>query len=76
MSSNSITYNSNNEIAQKSKFSEFMRILSELTKFKITFFVSLTTYVGFILHSGAINFDFLLPTLGVLVLASASAAGR
>lgn len=74
MPSNSITYNSNNDIAQKSKFSDFIGVLSELTKFRITFFVSITTYVGFILHSGTINFDFLLPTIGVLILASGASA--
>ncbi len=71
---NSITYFSKNEFTQKSKLSEFLGILSELTKFRITFFVSVTTYVGFILHSGSINLDFLIPTIGVLILASGASA--
>ncbi len=71
---NTTTYYSKSEITQKSKLSEFVGILSELTKFRITFFVSVTTYVGFILYSGTINLDFLLPTIGVLILASGASA--
>lgn len=71
---NSITYFSKNEFSQKSKLIEFLGIISDLTKLRITFFVSVTTYVGFILHSGTINFNFLLPTIGVLILASGASA--
>ncbi len=49
-------------------------ILLELTKFKITFFVSVTTTVGFILFDGKINLDLLLVTIGVLFLASGASA--
>ncbi|MBK8946785.1 MAG: protoheme IX farnesyltransferase [Ignavibacteriae bacterium] len=49
-------------------------ILIELTKFKITFFVSVTTTVGFILFDAKINFDLLIVTLGVLFLAAGASA--
>jgi len=56
------------------KFYEFKGILSDLTKFRITFFVSFTTFVGFILHSGKLNLNFVVPTIGVLILASGASA--
>jgi len=56
------------------KMNEFLGILSELTKFRITFFVSVTTFVGYILQSGRIDFSFIFPTLGVLILACGASA--
>ncbi|MBK7106447.1 MAG: protoheme IX farnesyltransferase [Ignavibacteriae bacterium] len=61
----------------KSFFQTFVKhknILMELTKFKITFFVSVTTTVGFILFDGKINFELLIVTVGVLFLASGASA--
>lgn len=52
----------------------YKEILSELTKFRITFFVTVTTFVGYILQSGRIDLNFILPTLGVLILASGASA--
>jgi len=57
-----------------SKLVDYKSILLELTKFRITFFVSVTTFVGYILHDGKIDFNFVLPTLGVLILASGASA--
>lgn len=61
-----------------SSFSEnikyFSKVLAELTKIKITFFVSVTTFVGYILHHGSINLNFFLSTIGVLILASGASA--
>lgn len=60
--------------SKSASLSEFINILSELTKFRITFFVSVTTFVGFILQSKEISFDFIYPALAVLVLASGASA--
>lgn len=51
------------------RISKFKDILFELTKIRITFFVSVTTFVGFLLHNGGMNFNIILPTIGVLILA-------
>lgn len=66
-------------IANKSSSSldriqNFISVLSELTKFKITFFVSVTTFVGYILHNGKIDLEFIIPALGVLILASGASS--
>lgn len=77
MSFSTITITENNESEKQqilSRFGEFVNILMELTKFRITFFVSLTTFVGYILHNGKIDFNFILPTFGVLILASGASA--
>ncbi len=47
--------------------------LLELSKFRITSFSTLTTTVGYILATGKINFQLLIPTAGVLFLACGSA---
>jgi heme o synthase len=54
--------------------SEFKIILSELTKFKITFFVTLTTSIGYLLFEPKINFQLILTSVGVLVLASGASS--
>lgn len=72
-----ITIENKSQSSLKSWFSsiaEFKELLSELTKFKITFFVSVTTFVGYILHNHAVDIYFLLPTIGVLILASGASA--
>jgi protoheme IX farnesyltransferase len=74
MPNKTLTLNSKREISWISKIHEFLNILSDLTKFRITFFVSITTFVGFILHSKSITTNFILPTLGVLVLACGASA--
>ncbi len=53
---------------------EFKNIFSELTKFKITFFVTVTTTVGYLLFNGKIDFQFFVTTIGVLILASGASS--
>ena len=52
---------------------EKLNILSELTKIRITIFVTLTMLFGFISASGELNTSAILPTLGILFLACGSA---
>ncbi len=56
------------------KLKEFTNILLELGKVRITFFVAISTSVGFILYSGSIVFEMLLTSLAVFLLASGSSA--
>lgn len=51
-----------------------IKILAELTKIKITAFVTVTTAFGYIAATGAINAGIILPTFGILLLACGSAA--
>lgn len=55
-------------------FKKYFDILFELGKVRITFFVAVTTSVGFILYSGNITEKIILPTLGVFLLACGSSA--
>jgi protoheme IX farnesyltransferase len=48
-------------------------ILFELTKIRITFFVAFTTIFGYIAFAEEINWGFLKPTIGILLLACGSA---
>ena len=48
-------------------------ILFELTKIRITSFVAFTTVFGYIAYAGEINWGFLKPTIGILLLACGSA---
>ncbi len=54
-------------------FKEKINILLELTKIRITSFVTLTTAFGFVVASGSINGKIILPLLGVLLLACSAA---
>ena len=54
----------------KNKF----QIFAEITKLRITIFVTVTTMFGFIASTGAINSKIILPALGILLLACGSAA--
>jgi heme o synthase len=77
MSLSTITVNNKIETSWKSKLErilEFRGILSELTKFRITFFITVTTLVGYILHSGEFNLNLISPIIGVLILASGASA--
>lgn len=47
----------------------YLEIFSELTKFRITFFVAVTTLVGYLIQGGGFELSMILPILGVLVLA-------
>jgi protoheme IX farnesyltransferase len=50
-----------------------IKILSELTKIRITSFVTLTTAVGFIAAAGELNTKFAATVIGILILACGSA---
>ncbi len=52
---------------------EKLNILSELTKIRITIFVTITMLFGFISAAGELNVSAILPTLGILFLACGSA---
>ncbi|QQS34581.1 MAG: protoheme IX farnesyltransferase [Ignavibacteriales bacterium] len=51
-----------------------LKILAELTKIRITIFVTVTMVFGFISAAGEINSRVILPALGLLLLACGSAA--
>ncbi len=52
---------------------EKIKILVELTKLKITSFVTVTTAFGYICFTGKINSGIILPVLGILLIACGSA---
>lgn len=54
----------------KNKF----QIFAEITKLRITIFVTVTTIFGFIAATNSISFQIVLPALGILLLACGSAA--
>ncbi len=54
----------------KNKF----QIFAEITKLRITIFVTVTTMFGFIAATGSINSQIILPAIGILLLACGSAA--
>ncbi|NBC82784.1 MAG: hypothetical protein GVY19_05325 [Bacteroidetes bacterium] len=51
---------------------QYIKIISELSKVRITFAVSLTTLTGYILASRSIGTAIILPTLGIFLLACSS----
>ena len=51
-----------------------IQIFAEITKLRITIFVTVTTIFGYIAATGAINSQIVLPALGILLLACGSAA--
>lgn len=64
------------EISSTNQFSirEFVNILMDLTKFRITFFVAITTTVGFLLHAKSFDPNLFFSAIGVLILASGASA--
>lgn len=56
------------------KLIALIKILIEITKLKITFFVTVTTVFGYIAYAGVVNAKMLLPIIGILLLACGSAA--
>jgi protoheme IX farnesyltransferase len=50
-----------------------LKILFELTKIKITLFVTITTAFGFICAAGTVNAELIAPVIGILLLACGSA---
>lgn len=53
---------------------QFVEILFEITKFRITVFVTVTTMFGYIAATNSIEVGMILPILGILLLACGSAA--
>lgn len=51
-----------------------IKILLEITKLRITIFVTITTVFGYIAATNSINIGMILPTIGILLLACGSAA--
>ncbi len=51
-----------------------INILTELTKLRITSFVTITTVFGYISYLGKFSFNVIVPALGILVLSCGSAA--
>ncbi|MEW6651981.1 MAG: protoheme IX farnesyltransferase [Bacteroidota bacterium] len=51
---------------------KYWSLLLELGKVRITFFVSLTTSLGYIMFSGRIDLGIILPTIGIFLIASGS----
>lgn len=49
-----------------------INIISQLGKFKITFFVAISSSVGYILYKESIDILMILPVLGIFLLASGS----
>lgn len=54
------------------KFKKHINIISQLGKFKITFFVAISSSVGYILFKESIDLLMILPIIGIFLLASGS----
>lgn len=52
----------------------YLKILSELGKFRITFFVAFSTAIGYILFNQGFDLNLIYPSIGVFLLASGSSA--
>ena len=65
-------------IQQLHKVNKYLKnrsnILLEITKLRITIFVTITTMFGFIAATNSINAKIILPAIGILLLACGSAA--
>ncbi|MCF8260227.1 MAG: protoheme IX farnesyltransferase [Melioribacteraceae bacterium] len=55
-------------------FKNFISIASELGKMRITFFVGITTVIGYILATSSVDLKIALTTFGVFLIASGSSA--
>lgn len=58
----------------KTKLKEYLTILLELSKVRITVSVTLTTAVGYLLFKGRLDIDTLIVSIGVFVLSCGSSA--
>ncbi len=56
------------------EFRKHTGIILELGKVKITFFVAVSTSIGYLLHSSELEWKMLLPAFGVFILAMGSSA--
>lgn len=61
-------------ISSAGSFADIMKVLSELTKFKITALVSFTTGLGYILGAKELSFTLFWVIAGIFLLAAASSA--
>lgn len=61
-------------IISAGSFADIMKVLSELTKFKITALVSFTTGLGYILGAKELSFTLFWVIAGIFLLAAASSA--
>lgn len=61
-------------IRASSLIKKYINLFLELAKIRITFFVAVSTSIGFILASGDLITGMFLPTFGVFLLASGSSA--
>jgi len=64
----------NTNIAISEVKENFLSLILETVKFKITLFVALTTFLGYLLASNAFSFDFIYSVSGIFLLACGSAA--
>ena len=58
----------------KKRIFEWFFVILELSKFRIALLVSMSAATGYILASGYIDYNLLLPTIAVFILASGSSA--
>lgn len=63
-----------NELGFMNSVKNYIDILLELGKVRITFFVAFSTSIGFILYAEGIYSQMILPALGVFILACGSSA--
>lgn len=57
-----------------SRIKRHIDIYFELAKVRITFFVAMTTSIGYLFYSKGLDWQLILPTIGVFLLASGSSA--
>ena len=62
-----------NTQAEQMTFQKKMSVIFELTKFRITSFVTVTTLFGYICATGAFSVGMILPIVGILLLACGAA---
>ena len=54
-------------------FRQKVDLLMELTKFRITFFITITTIFGYLCAAGGFSANMITPVFGILLLACGSA---
>jgi len=63
-----------NKIQSMIEIKKYISTFVELAKFRITFFVAISTSIGFILASDSLNINILYSTMGIFLLACGSSA--
>ena len=58
----------------KKNINKYLNAFLDLAKIRITFFVSVSTSIGYILYSGSVSLKMVVAAIGVLLLASGSSA--